>query len=140
QLPQVAGRLRSASHPFAAAPSQSAKPALQSKPHVPPTHVGIAFGGVGQTLPQVPQLVSAPLVSMHAPSQRISPDAQPSPPSVEPASVEPASVEPASIEPASIEPASIPPTSSQRRSAPQRCPLAQRASSCATPQMPMTPQ
>ena len=44
------------SQPLAGSRSQSAKPALQVKPHTPAAQVGCALAGVGQTVPQAPQL------------------------------------------------------------------------------------
>jgi hypothetical protein len=45
------------SHPFAALPSQFAKPALQVMLQLPPLHVAVALV-VPHTLPQLPQLVT----------------------------------------------------------------------------------
>jgi hypothetical protein len=47
--------LRFVSQPFVALLSQSAKPALQVKPQVPPVHVVVALVRDGQTLPHEPQ-------------------------------------------------------------------------------------
>jgi len=64
QPPQCAVEVRvSASQPFPALPSQSAKFVLQVKPQVPPLHVVEALPRVGQTLPHAPQFeVSLPRV------------------------------------------------------------------------------
>ncbi len=43
-VPHVAAVARSASQPFAAMPSQSAKPVTHANPHAVPSHVGVAFG------------------------------------------------------------------------------------------------
>jgi hypothetical protein len=74
--PQLAALVPvSTSQPSSARRLQSAKPGLQVYPHVPVarSHVGAAFGGTGQALPQRPQFVtdrsssSQPLASL--PSQ-----------------------------------------------------------------------
>lgn len=72
QAPQCCGLVRMfVSQPLLAFRSQSANPALQTKPHVPPTQVGVALAGVGHWLPQAPQLptsvsrlVSQPLATL----------------------------------------------------------------------------
>ncbi len=46
------------SQPFAALPSQFAKPVLQVNPQVPIAHVGVALGGVGHKVPQRPQCIA----------------------------------------------------------------------------------
>jgi hypothetical protein len=57
QVPQWAGSAaRFASHPLAGFLSQSAKPMLQVKPHVPALQVAVAFAGVGHALLHVPQV------------------------------------------------------------------------------------
>src|SRR5215470_16463435 len=47
--------------------SQSAKPALHENVQLPLVHAGVAFGAGGQTLPQLPQLVSEPVVAVSQP-------------------------------------------------------------------------
>ena len=47
---------RLTSQPFAALPSQSAKPALQVNPQVPELHAGTALATPGHTVPHMPQL------------------------------------------------------------------------------------
>ena len=51
--------LRFTSQPFAALPSQSAKPALHTRPQVPVVHVAVPLFGVGQAWSQVPQLLTS---------------------------------------------------------------------------------
>jgi hypothetical protein len=45
----------SVSQPLDALPSQSAKPGLQVKPHLPALHVVAALARAGQVLPHIPQ-------------------------------------------------------------------------------------
>jgi hypothetical protein len=56
--PQCVGEVaRLVSQPLPATPSQSPKPALQVKPHVPRAQVGVALGRAEHTVPHAPQLV-----------------------------------------------------------------------------------
>jgi len=56
-LQLLTSALRLTSQPFAALPSQSAKPALQLWiPHTPAVHLGVALGRL-HTVPQLPQLL-----------------------------------------------------------------------------------
>jgi hypothetical protein len=62
QLPQLLTVvLRFTSHPLAARPSQLPQPALHVKPQVPAAQVAVALGGVAQTLPHAPQLLTVVL-------------------------------------------------------------------------------
>jgi hypothetical protein len=54
--PQVAGSARLVSHPSAVLPLQLAKPVVHAIPHAPVVQVAVAFEGVGQTRPHIPQL------------------------------------------------------------------------------------
>jgi hypothetical protein len=47
--------------------SQSPRPALHAKPHVPLVHAGVAFGTAGHTCPQAPQLSGFEAVLTQAP-------------------------------------------------------------------------
>jgi hypothetical protein len=53
------------------APLHTWKPALQSKPQLPPRHAAVAFGGAAHTLPQVPQLVTSVPRSWQPPAQKV---------------------------------------------------------------------
>jgi hypothetical protein len=58
--PQLAKLIfRLTSHPSALFPLQLAKPLLQIIEQVPATHTDEAFGGLGQTFPQIPQLLTS---------------------------------------------------------------------------------
>lgn len=59
--------LRFASHPFAALPSQLAKPALHVNPQVLPEHVRVAFARSGQETPHPPQLFTFELTDVSQP-------------------------------------------------------------------------
>lgn len=57
------------SQPFAALPSQLAKPALhEATPHAPAEQPAVPFSTAGQTLPQAPQLVTLDAVLVSQPS------------------------------------------------------------------------
>jgi hypothetical protein len=76
QPPQWAtAPLVSTSQPLAAAPSQSAKPALQVKPHAPAAQVGVALARAGHTVEQAPQLVALVARLTQRPPQLVSPAA-----------------------------------------------------------------
>ncbi len=73
---------RSVSQPLTALPSQSAQVPTQVNEHALFEHSGVACGGVGQTLPHLPQLealvcvfISQPLAAL--PSQSAKPALQP---------------------------------------------------------------
>ena len=59
QPPQLVGLARSVSQPSDGLPLQSARPSSHTKPHVPALQVGVALGGSGQTVSQVPQVVGS---------------------------------------------------------------------------------
>jgi hypothetical protein len=66
QPPQLFGsvwKLITATH----APLQSVNPVLQTKPHVPPTHVAVALGGVGHGVQDVPQVAGLVLLTQTPP-------------------------------------------------------------------------
>jgi hypothetical protein len=68
--PQLLATVRSVSHPLAAFPSQSPKPAMHVVPHVEPSHVAFAFVRVAQGVHDVvPQLVTD-VFETHAPLHR----------------------------------------------------------------------
>ncbi len=67
-MPQLLGVVaRFASHPFAAFPSQSPKPAEQVYAHVPMVHVAELFARAPQGAPHAPQWAVLPLVSVSQP-------------------------------------------------------------------------
>jgi hypothetical protein len=59
--PQCCGVFRSASQPFIGLPSQSPKPATHAIPQLVPSHVGVAFGGMGQGEHSRPQCCASRL-------------------------------------------------------------------------------
>jgi hypothetical protein len=74
QAPQCAVAVpRLVSQPLAALPSQSPKPTLQRKPHMPPPQVGEALARAGHELPQPPQFAGSVRRSKHCPAQKVSP-------------------------------------------------------------------
>ena len=83
--PQFVTAVRvSTSQPSARAPSQSANPAVQARPHAPAVHTGAALAGVAQAVAQAPQWASDVRVSTSqpfaaSPSQSAKPAAQAKP-------------------------------------------------------------
>lgn len=76
--PQLATEVRtSTSHPVVALPSQFPKPGAHANAHTPDAQEPTAFAGVGQTLPQRPQL--APVARLDSQPLRESPSQSPSP-------------------------------------------------------------
>jgi hypothetical protein len=65
QCPRVVAS--STSHPLDGSMSQSAKPALQVNPHIPPPQVVAALGRIGHALPHRPQCATAMDVSVSQP-------------------------------------------------------------------------
>ena len=76
QAPQLLALVnRNVSQPVFGSPSQSAKPAKQTKPHWPFVQLLVALGRL-QTLPQVPQLLASLPVSEQTPLHNVWPDGQ----------------------------------------------------------------
>jgi hypothetical protein len=72
QAPQLVGdERRSTSQPFAAMPSQSAKPSAQVMPHTPAAHDAVALAREGQAFPHAPQWAMAARVSTSQPSEAL---------------------------------------------------------------------
>jgi hypothetical protein len=77
QRPQcMALELVSTSQPLAGFMSQSAKPTVQRKPHVPAEHVAVELGAFGQALSQRPQCMGLLCTSTQLAPQRTVPMAQ----------------------------------------------------------------